>query len=194
MTQSGIYLHVLTDQVRFRRLPADPARRDEPVPLEEVPPIVLSEIMRDVDLFVGVASVGNDPTWSDGGPDGRFGAYWRDYSFGELSVSAQNRKEIFAELLPRLTALNNIASLEGKFLVVKGKLRTYRIHLGSGNVLMEPNDQYLCIVPDRSPRQADVQLPFEGDSLLAVILSKAFLLAADDRITDTTITRQINHS
>ena len=32
---------------------------------------------------------------------------------------------------------------------------------------------------------------FEGDSLLAVILSKAFLLAADDKITDTTITRQI---
>jgi hypothetical protein len=28
--------------------------------------------------------------------------------------------------------------------VVKGELRTYRIHLGSGNILMEPNDQYLC--------------------------------------------------
>jgi hypothetical protein len=56
---------------------------------------------------------------------------------------------------------------------------------------MEPNDQYLCIVPDRSPRQSEVQLPFEGDSLLSVILSKAFLLAADDRITDTGITRQI---
>lgn len=76
--------------------------------------------------------------------------------------------------------------------MVKGELRTYRIHLGSGNILMEPNDQYLCIVPDRSPRQPDVQLPFEGDALLAVILSKAFLLAADDRITDTTITRQID--
>ena len=31
------------------------------VPLEEVPPLVLSEVMRDADLFVGVASVGNDP-------------------------------------------------------------------------------------------------------------------------------------
>ena len=35
-------------------------------------------------------------------------------------------------------------------------------------------------------------LTIEGDSLLAVILSKAFLLAADDQITDTTITRQIS--
>lgn len=193
MTPSGIYLHVLTDQVRFLPLPTAPARHEpgQPIPLEDVPAIVLSEIMRDVDLFVGVSSVGNDPNWSDGGPDGRFRTYWQEYSWGELSVSALNRKEILAEILPRLTALRNIAGIDGKFLVVKGKLRTYKIHLGSGNILMEPNDQYLCIVPDRSPRQADVQLPFEGDSLLAVILSKAFLLAADDKITDTSITRQI---
>jgi hypothetical protein len=195
MTPSGIYLHVLTDQVRFRRLRDDGAlpqeRLNEAVALEEVPPIVLSEVMRDVDLFVGVASVGNDPNWSDGGPDGRYRTYWENYSWGELSVSALNRKDIIAELLPRLTALRNIAAIEGKFLVVKGKLRTYKIHLGSGNILMEPNDQYLCIVPDRSPRQSEVQLPFEGDALLAVILSKAFLLAADDRIIDTSITRQI---
>ena len=39
----------------------------EPLDLEEISPLVFSEIMRDVDLFVGVASVGNDPTWSDGG-------------------------------------------------------------------------------------------------------------------------------
>ncbi len=195
MTPAGIYFHVLTDQVRFGRLPAEgvapygpPA---EPLALEDIPPIVLSEVMRDVDLFVGVASVGNDPTWSDGGPDGRFRTYWTSYSFGDLSVSAENRKEILAELLPRLTALRSLARIDGKFLVVTGKLRTYKIHFGSGNILMEPNDQYLCIVPDRSPRESEVQLPFEGDSHLAVILSKAFLLAADDKITDTTITRQI---
>ena len=34
-------------------------------------------------------------------------------------------------------------------------------------------------------------LPFEGDRTLSVIVSKAFLLAADTRITDPTITRQI---
>jgi hypothetical protein len=36
-------------------------------------------------------------------------------------------------------------------------------------------------------------LPFEGDNVLSIILSKAFLLAADDKITDPTILRQINH-
>ena len=59
---------------------------------------------------------------------------------------------------------------------------------------MEPNDQYLCIVPDRSqPAPAEKRfIPFEGDNGLSVILSKAFLLAADDTITDSTITLQIN--
>jgi hypothetical protein len=37
-------------------------------------------------------------------------------------------------------------------------------------------------------------LPFEGDPVLSVILSKAFLLADDRAITDPTITRQIQLS
>src|ERR1043165_5133987 len=67
LTSSGAYRHVITAQVRFYRA----GHRDgPPLPLEHTPPLVFSEIMRDVDLFVGVASVGNDPTWSDGGPHG----------------------------------------------------------------------------------------------------------------------------
>jgi hypothetical protein len=58
---------------------------------------------------------------------------------------------------------------------------------------MEPNNQYLCIVPGRgnAGESGSLFLPFEGDTMLAVILSKAFLLAADTKITDATITRQI---
>ncbi|MEX0717870.1 MAG: hypothetical protein WD066_14850 [Planctomycetaceae bacterium] len=75
-------------------------------------------------------------------------------------------------------------------------MRTYKIHLGSGNILMEPNDQYLCIVPKQSGtgegRGAErVFLPFEGDRTLSIILSKAFLLAEDGKITDATITAQL---
>ena len=77
--------------------------------------------------------------------------------------------------------------------MVKGKLRTYKIHIGSTNILMEPNDQYLCSVPDRSQKNhtENLFLPFEGDNGLSIILSKAFLLADDERITDSTITSQI---
>lgn len=35
-----------------------------------------------------------------------------------------------------------------------------------------------------------VFLPFEGDNMLAIILSKAFLLADDKSIKDPTITQQ----
>ncbi len=56
---------------------------------------------------------------------------------------------------------------------------------------MEPNDQYLCIVPGRSEDIGDLFLPFEGDRLLAIILSKAFLLADDRAIKDQTIVNQI---
>jgi hypothetical protein len=87
-----------------------------------------------------------------------------------------------------------VCSFTERFLVVRGKLRTYKIHLGSGNILMEPNDQYLCIVPGRDPGSVVGErlfLPFEGDSTLTIVLSKAFLLAADDAIKDPTIVRQI---
>jgi len=33
-------------------------------------------------------------------------------AWGELSVSAHNRKEILAELLPRLTALRNLTRID----------------------------------------------------------------------------------
>jgi hypothetical protein len=178
----GIFLYAATDQVRFGR------------PLDEVPPVVFSEVMRDADLFVGVASVANDPTWRDNSPAGRCRTYWEHWSFGELSENAKTRKEVLQRLLPRLKIAGKCA-FEEKFLVVRGQLRTYKIHLGSGNILMAPNDQYLCIAPDRSSAGSrllpEVFLPFEGDNTLAVILSKAFLLSEDTKIKDETITRQI---
>ncbi len=210
--ESGVYLRLSTDQVRFYRPPAaqnlahaggggytsnagGPGQDDinEPLPLEEIPALVFSEVMRDVDLFVGVASVGNDPTWQDGGPEGRYREYWHGYSFGELSATATTRKQVLERLVPRLKIADR-SSFSDRFLIVRGQLRTYKIHLGSGNILMEPNDQYLCIVPDARARatREDLFLPFEGDATLSIILSKALLLGDDTKISDPTITRQIN--
>jgi hypothetical protein len=180
--------HVISDQLRF-------VDANEVMNLENVPAVVLSETMRDVDLFVAASSVGNDPNWFDQGPQ-EHRNYWYSYSFGDLSENAQSRKQLLEILLPRLK-IRDVARLEGRFLHVCGKLREYKIHLGSGNILMEPNDQYLCIVPDSAQARtapsssADVFLPFEGDRTLAVILSKALMLADDDKITDGTITQQI---
>lgn len=186
-TEAGGYRYLSTDQVRFYQLD-----RAELLPLETIPALVFSEVMRDVDLFVGVASVGNDPNWIDGGPGGHYRHYWHSYGFGDLSATAQTRRQVLAEIVPRLVIAPQ-CTLQDRFLVVQGQIRTYKIHLGSGNILMEPNDQYLCIVP--SPRQLtageQVFLPFAGDGLTSIILSKALLLAADTKIKDPSIRQQI---
>ncbi|MEW2383885.1 DUF4132 domain-containing protein [Micromonospora sp. NPDC047707] len=176
-----------TDQVRFQRLRG---RDREPVPLADVPPVVFSEAMRDVDLFIGVASIATDPTWFDRGADRHF-AYWQSVAFGDLSANGQIRRHVIEHLLPKLK-IRDRARLDGNYLVVNGQKRTYRIHVGSGNILMSPNDQYLCIVPARATKPTGVRfLPFEGDDMLAVVLSKALLLADDHRITDPSIVHQI---
>ena len=187
-TRAGIYTLIATDQVRF-------LDGDEAMPLDSIPPLLFSELMRDVDLFVGVASVGNDPDWADGGPGGAHQAYWRQYAFGDLGQSAKTRAEVLAALLPSLVIADR-CELTNRFLVVRGQLRTNKIHLGSANIQMEPNDQYLCIVPgrDRAEKSSPTEqvfLPFEGDITLSIILSKAFLLIDDDKIRDPTILRQI---
>ena len=184
---SGIWNYVATDQVRFTK------DDGEAMDLINIPKLVFSEVMRDVDLFVGVCSVGNDPEWRDNGGLPQYRDYWTGYSFGDLTEVAKTRKVILEKILPRLK-INDVSTIDGKFLKVKGKKRTYKIHIGSSNILMEPNDQYLCIVPTRGKDKAteNVFLPFEGDRGLSLILSKAFLLASDDKIEDPTILSQIN--
>jgi len=100
------------------------------------------------------------------------------------------RRELLADLLPRL-AIADRCELGDTFLRVRGDRGSYRIHLSSGAVTTEPDARFLCIVPSRG-KGHDVFLPFEGDLRLSEILSKAFLVAADTKIRDRTIVRQLN--
>ena len=96
-THRGVYTYLSTDQVRFYRT-GDLA----PIALADVPPLAFSEVMRDVDLFVGVASVGNDPTWTDNGLFGRYRESWDRFAFGDLFPSAITRKAVLERIVPRL--------------------------------------------------------------------------------------------
>ncbi|GAB3083814.1 DUF4132 domain-containing protein [Micromonospora schwarzwaldensis] len=174
-----------TDQVRFARQDGATWR---PAPVADVPPLVFTEAMRDVDLFVGVTSIATDPQWADRGED-RFRDYWHRTVVGPLTPSAQVRRDALARLLPRMAIAGRV-TVADRYLHVRGNLRGYRIHLGSGNIMMEPNDAYLCIVPARGGT-GRLHLPFEDDPMLSTILSKAIMLAADDRITDPTVLRQL---
>jgi hypothetical protein len=182
-----LYDFLTTGAVRFQY------QDGTPCPLQQVPAIALSEILRDVDLFVGVCSIGTDAGWARRGGQTAFGDYWRDYAFGELKVAAQIRREVLEELLPGLSFAPR-CTLDGRFLVVNGDRRTYRIHIGSGNVLMSPNDTLLVFPsPKRSqPGEPQVLMPFEGDTMLAQILSRATVLAGDGEIADAALRRQIS--
>jgi hypothetical protein len=178
-----MFQFLTTGPVRFRR--ADGAD----VALAQVPTLVYSEVMRDLDLFVGVCSVGADPMW----PlrlSAPHAGYWRDFAFGELAEAAAIRRDVLEDLLPGLSIAPR-CRLDGRFLEVRGDLRTYRIHIGSGNVLMSPNDVSLCFAPTARPTAENVRLPFEGDTVLSLILSKATALADDRHISDRAIRAQI---
>jgi hypothetical protein len=183
-----LYPYCTSDQLRFFR-----DGGDEPVDLADVSRLVLSEAMRDVDLFVGVTSIGTDPEWLDRGEGRRFENYWTSFAFGELAEAGKVRREVLERLLPKL-AIADRCSLDERHLVVRGDLRTYKIHLGSANIQMEPNDEYLCIVGARDRRADKLWLPFDDDAVLSLVLSKAFLLADDTSISDETITAQISRS
>ena len=146
-----LYSNCDTLDLQFKKI--DPTKKTygyyniEKIALKEVPPVILSEVMRDVDLFVAVAGLGIDP-YFDQTQTGDMMNYWRDASFGKKSQTAmaEVRKDLLKRLLP-MTKIAKKCSIDGNYLKVKGSLRDYKINLGSGNILMEPNDQYLCIVP-----------------------------------------------
>jgi len=86
--ETGTYWRMATDQVRFYQIDQPLGEGGAfygqnyghesavPLRLQDVPSVVFSEVMRDADLFVGVCSVGNDPAWADGGPEGLYRDYW----------------------------------------------------------------------------------------------------------------------
>lgn len=64
LTDSGIYKHVTTDRLYFLK-GNNPFLGDQNLPLEQVPCVVVSEIMRDIDLFVSVSGIDEDITWDE---------------------------------------------------------------------------------------------------------------------------------
>jgi hypothetical protein len=141
------------------------------VPLELVPPLIFSEVMRDADLVVAVA--------------GRTGGTY-------LS------NEIYARVGELVRALLDDLGLQGvtvdrHYAYVQGKLAHYRVHLGSATIHIEPGS-YLCIVPERWGHTHErLFLPFADDanSKISEVISKILLLLADDQIKDESILRQI---
>lgn len=141
------------------------------VPLSEVPPVAFSEVMRDLDLVVSVA--GTAPA-------------------GYTSpVQTGSRAQLLAALIDDLGLAQ--VTVDGTSAVVRGSRATYRVHLNSGSIHLEPGG-YLCIVPASfgAPGHRKLFLPFaDEDQMTSIVLSKILMLAEDQKITDPSILAQL---
>ncbi len=142
----------------------------KPLPMAEIPPVVFSEVMRDVDLVVSVAHVGGvDP---------------------EASHSTMEMRGVLARESARLFKLDNV-TVKQRHLVITGKLGEYNIHLGSANVSLR--GLALNIVAVHSQHRGRMFLPFvDDDPKTAELISKMKLLAEDHKIQDPTVLGQIH--
>ncbi len=140
------------------------------VPLEEVPPILFSETMRDLDLVVSVAHVGGvDP---------------------EASHSTVEMRAAIARELCRMLGLSNI-SWTPSHAKIQGALASYSVHLGSG-VVHAQGVGMVSILPVHSQARGRIFLPFaDDDPKTAEVMSKLLLLCEDKKIKDPSILRQI---
>lgn len=145
-------------------------RGSGPLPIAEVPAVLFSEVMRDIDLAVSVAHAGGvDP---------------------EASLSTvEMRAVLIRELLP-LLKLDNVR-IAGSHAMIAGALGEYTVHLGSG-VAHRMASGALHIVPVHSQHRGRLFLPFvDDDPRTAEIVSKVLLLAEDRKLKDPTIVRQL---
>ncbi|MGP3987038.1 DUF7737 domain-containing protein [Streptomyces sp. 3N207] len=159
------------DPVRYGAPTGSGSVGGTPVPLADVPPVVFSEVMRDLDLVVSVA--GTEPE-----------AYLSP-------AQAAGRAQLLAALIADLGLAR--VTVEGHSAVVRGTRATYRVHLTSGSIHVEPGG-HLCVVPASFGTTAHRRLflPFaDEDQLTSIILSKVLLLAEDEKISDPSILDQL---
>jgi hypothetical protein len=143
----------------------------ELVPFADIPPVIFSETMRDIDLAVSVAHAGGvDPETS--------------HSTIEMRIA------ISRELLSMLSK-NNV-SFQTAHTQIKGALGEYSVHMGSG-VVHKSGTGMISVLPVHSQARGRIFLPFAADDpKTAEILSKILLFADDKKIKDPSILSQIN--
>ena len=175
----GINLFLGSDQVRFYR-----ERRE--IKIAEVP-------ARDVDLFTSISAVGSDESWSDQGDRGT-GVLAAMKDPEELSALFALRIEMLSRVLPLMTIAPQ-CKIEGVWLIVRGRLGTYRIQIPWGGVsrMTEAGTRAISI-PQKLLEGVSVDfsaLPIDLDHRTEMILRKAHVLADDMNIDSPDLIRQL---
>ena len=138
--------------------------------IDEIPDVIFSEVMRDVDFAVSVAHAGGvDP---------------------EMSHSTIEMRRAIAEFSMTLFKIKNVTFTENHA-IVKGKKGEYSIHLGSG-IIHKVGGTMINVLPIHSAHRGRVFLPFvDDDPKTAEIISKIVLFAEEDKIRDPYILKQL---
>ena len=142
----------------------------ETLTINDVPNLVFSEVMRDIDLVVSVAHVGDvDP---------------------EASQSTIEMRRAIVEFNTKLFKLKNVTFTESHALI-KGTRAEYSIHLGSG-IIHQKTGTVINVLPIHSQHRGRIFLPFiDEDPKTAEIMAKVLLFAQDEKIKDIFILEQI---
>ena len=185
LSGTGINLFVTSDRVRFYR-----DRRE--VAVDEVPAIVYSEVMRDVDLFTSVCAIGDDESWSDLGDHGT-GLFRPRFETNELSAVIALRAEILSRLLPR-TCIADRCKIAKTHLEVRGQLGTYRILFGWAVAALATDSGMRWLRIPQKLLDAVVfnltEIPIDLDYRTELVLRKAYVLADDWKIDSPELVRQ----
>ncbi|SCY48636.1 DUF4132 domain-containing protein [Butyrivibrio sp. INlla14] len=140
------------------------------IKIKDVPDIIFSEVMRDVDLAVSVAHAGGvDP---------------------ETSHSTIEMRAAILEFTLPLFKLSNV-TVEKSHAHIEGKYGNYTVHLGSG-VVHKMGGTMINILPVHSQHRGKLFLPFaDEDPKTAEVITKVLFLANDSKIKDPSILDQI---
>ena len=183
---AGINLFVGSDQVRFYR-------DSREIAVDEVPAIVYSEVMRDVDLFTAVAGMGGDQSWTDAGDRGT-GIFTEDFNLQNLLGIVELRRETLALVLPH-TPIHDRCTLHKGWLEVRGQLGTYRIEFAWGGASMVSADRFRWLKIPRSVLEAVAldfsTIPIDLDHRTETILRQAYVLADDWKIDSPELIQQL---
>lgn len=139
--------------------------------IKDIPDIIFSEVMRDVDLAVSVAHAGGvDP---------------------ETSHSTMEMRAALVSFTMPLFKVTNV-TINGRHALIEGKYGNYTVHLGSG-IIHKQGGIMINVLPVHSQHRGRLFLPFaDDDPKTAEIISKILMFADDGKIKDPSILEQIS--
>ncbi len=135
--------------------------RGEQLSVSAVPPVVFSETLRDADLLVSRAAAGE---------------------LGFTSEETRRLRRALVRHVARALGLTSVyASEDSAHVIVEGTLATYRVHLGSGSVLLEKSRRSLDVSGIEGPG-TDVVGAESLDAHTSRIIGTVIALCQDDQI------------